>query len=356
MKSSNELRRRMKNAVSCSVLLLLLLMSLLSSGQTLGGKAVFNFAQQPNTAQLSALGGINVSNISADVGVAFHNPALLREKMSGDINASFNSFFAGIKNYSLSSAYTSEKSATNFAFGVNYFNYGNIAQTDASGNVLGSFHPSEFVLQVQASKQYKNYWYYGATLKFLNAQYGQYASNAIAVDVGVSFYDSTKGLQASVVAKNMGSQLKTFAANTLKEELPFDLQAGITKRLANAPFQFSLTAHHLHRFNIRYSDSSFLLAEGVDDFRGKKFTFDKIVSHLVFSTQVYLKDKVELTGGYNFLRRKDLNVLSSANGLNGLTLGAALLLRNLQIRYATGFYQQNLFNQFSVNFNWQKDK
>jgi hypothetical protein len=57
--------------------------------------------------------------------------------------------------------------------------------------------------------------------------------------------------------------------------------------------------------------------------------------------------------GYNFLRRKDLNVLNAANGLNGFTIGGGLLLKYLQVRYATGFYQQKMFNQLGVNFSWK---
>ncbi len=68
--------------------------------QTLGGNAVFNFLSQPNTAQLSALGGVNISSIGNDVGMSFQNPSLLRDGMHQQINTSFNSFLAGIRNYS----------------------------------------------------------------------------------------------------------------------------------------------------------------------------------------------------------------------------------------------------------------
>jgi hypothetical protein len=331
-------------------LLILIFLFVKASAQTLGGNAIFNFIKQPNTAQLSALGGVNISNISNDVGMTFHNPALLRDEMHGQINTSFNAFVAGIKNYSLTSAFHSIKHKTNFSFGLNYFNYGNIAQTDASGNELGTFRPNDYVLQVSGSRQHKENWFYGATIKFINSQYSQYKSNGVAMDVGIAYLDTAKQLQASVVVKNIGTQLKTYDGSSRKEELSFDLRAGISKRLAKAPFQFSLTAHNLHRFNINYNDTAFLAEEGDEGFRDKKFSIAKIVSHLVISTQAYIGDKVEVTAGYNFLRRKDLNVFNATNGLNGFTIGGGLLLKNLQVRYATGFYQQNIFNQFSVNF------
>jgi hypothetical protein len=320
--------------------------------QTLGGNAVFNFLKQPNSPQLSALGGINISNITNDVSFTFHNPSLLRKEMHEQVNASFNSFLAGIKNYSLTTAYVAEKIETNFAFGVNYFNYGNLSQTDAAGNELGTFHPNDYVVQVAVSKKYKDKWFYGTTFKFINSSYGTYKSNGIGADIGLTYYDTSNLLQASVVVKNIGTQLKTYDGST-KEELPFDVEAGITKRLQKAPIQFSLTAHNLHRFNTYYNDTAFLVSQGQDDFRGKNLTLDKIVSHLVLGAQFFIRDKVEVSTGYNFLRRKDLNVINAANGLNGLTIGGGLLLKYLQVRYATGFYQQKMFNQFGANFSWK---
>ncbi len=320
--------------------------------QTLGGNAVFNFLSQPNTAQLSALGGVNISTIGNDVGMSFHNPALLRDGMHQQVNTSFNSFLAGIRNYSLTTAWHLEPSQTNIAIGANYFDYGNLTQTDASGNVLGSFRPVDYVVQVAASREYHERFHYGITMKYINSSYGQYRSSGLAFDVGLSYYDSVNHFQVSVVVKNMGTQLKTYDGSNSKEELPFDLQAGITKRLENAPFQFSLTAHHLQKFNIYYNDTTFRASEGENGYNSNS-TLQKIFSHIVLSAQIFLSEKLELTTGFNFQRRQDLNAYNVTSGLNGFSFGAGLMLKKLHIRYATGFYQSNLFQQLSLNFNWK---
>ncbi len=331
----------------------LLLMFFPLAAQTLGGNAVFNFLKQPNAAQLSALGGVNVSNITSDISLAFHNPSLLRSSHHAEVNNSINLMVGGIRNYSLTSGWFAERQKTTVALGVSYFDYGRLPQTDAAGNELGNFKPNDFVVQIMSSRRHKAYWHYGATLKFIQSSYGSYRSNGIAADIGLTFSDTTKGMHAAVVVKNIGTQLRTYNGSNQKEELPFDLQAGITKRFKNAPVQFSLTAHNLHRLNVFYNDTSFLASEGADDFKGKNFTMEKVLTHLVFASQFYVKDKLEFTLGYNFLRRNDLNVYNTANGLNGLSMGGGLLLRDLQVRYATGFYQQNMFNQLSINFSWK---
>src|SRR5689334_14950023 len=89
--------------------------------QTIGGNTVYNFLNLSNTPQLTGLGGVNISNISNDVGMSFNNPALLRESMHTQADFVFNSFYAGIKNYHLLAALRSERLETNFSWGVNYF-------------------------------------------------------------------------------------------------------------------------------------------------------------------------------------------------------------------------------------------
>ncbi len=315
--------------------------------QTIGGATVFNFLHQPNTATLSALGGVNISSINNSVGLAFNNPALLRSSTEKKYEASFNNYFAGIKNYSFTASQHFETSATTASAGINYFNYGNITQTDAAGNILGTVNLNDFVLQIQTSKQYKDNWFYGATAKFISSNYGTYKSNGIAVDVGLCYYDSTKKMQVGFVIKNIGSQLKTYVSNVAKTELPFDVELGITKRLQKAPFQFSLTAHHLQALSILYNDTTFNANEGYN----QDVSFlKKIFSHFIVASEIFIGDKIKATISYNFLRRDDLYIYQSANGLSGFNVGLSILLKKLHFHYATGFYQQNMYHQVSIGF------
>ena len=332
----------------------LLIFSTCSSAQTLGGNSVFNFLKLPNTPQLTALGSVNVSQISNDAGLAFNNPALLRPSMHTQMNAVFNSFYNDINSYHLSLGYHREKIKTSFLWGLNYLDYGTVPQTDPSGNSMGYFRPTDWVMQLSASRSYLTKWNYGVTFKFINSDYGQYSSNGIAVDVGVLYHDSSRYFSASLLAKNMGTQLKKYDG-TDPDDLPFDLQFGVTKRLENSPFSFSFTAHHLHQFDIRYSDAGFNSDNGLENDSTKKFTLDKLFRHFVFASTIYLGDKVEVTAGYNYLRRKELNMENSANGLTGFSLGVALVLNKLQIRYARSHYQNNsAYNQFGINMTLNK--
>lgn len=333
-------------------LILLILTVFLNTGvfsQTLGGNSVFNFLKLSNTPQLSALGGVNVSSMSNDIGMSFNNPAQLKPSMHSQMNAVFNSFYGGIKVYHLSLGYRNEKLNTNFSWGLNYFGYGNTPQTDASGNELGDFRPVDWVMQLSASRKYLEKWSYGLTIKFINSNYGQFRSSGIAADVGLLFHDTASLFSASIVAKNMGTQLKRYNGSSA-DDLPFDLQVGFTQRLAKAPFGFSLTAQRIHQFDILYNDTLFNNENGFENASQKKFAIDKLIDHLIIGTTIYVGDRLEIQAGYNFLRRKELNIGGLSNGLNGFSIGAGALFGKLQVRYARAYYQSNTaYNQFGLN-------
>ena len=169
------------------------------------------------------------------------------------------------------------------------------------------------------------------------------------MDMGVLYQDSLKLCSASLLAKNLGVQLKKYNGTT-PDDLPFDLQIGLTKRLRSAPFSFSITAQRLHQFDIRYNDTTFNNENGFANGSTKIFSFDKLLNHFVLASTIYLGDRVDLIVGYNFLRRNELSIGNGGNGLTGFSLGAGVLLGKLQIRYARAYYQNSsAYNQLGLN-------
>jgi hypothetical protein len=51
----------------------------------------------------------------------------------------------------------------------------------------------------------------------------------MGVDLGINYYDPDNEWSLSLVAKNLGGQLKAY--NDEFEKMPFDLQAGLSKKL-----------------------------------------------------------------------------------------------------------------------------
>jgi hypothetical protein len=329
----------------------LLLGSLPVCAQTLGGETVFNFLSEANGPQLSALGGVNVSNISDDLSMAFMQPALLRDSMNWQMVANFNSQYAGVDNYNWMLAHHVPGMNLNFSLGAVFIDYGEITQTDPSGNILGEFRPHDYAIQGTVAGRYLDRWYYGFTMKYIGSDLGQYRSNGLAGDVGLNYEIPGRGWQFGLVAANMGAQLKAYDGVN-REEIPFDLRAGVSKRLLNAPFQFSLTCDHIHEWNLTYSDSAYNAAVGASQSEGFAH---HLLEHMIFATQLYATKYIEVSLGYSYLLREELSLPGVGNGFTGVSFGVGVLLPQFSFRYARTGYQNNTgYNQIGIDLPFGK--
>ncbi|HEY0608826.1 MAG TPA: type IX secretion system protein PorQ [Chitinophaga sp.] len=324
--------------------------------QVLGGKSVFPFLDLPAAPQLTALGGISVSQQTEDLSLATVSPALLRPSMHGHLQANYTSYLADVRYGHVMFGYHAESLQTTFAGSVQYVNYGSMAQTDAAGNVQGTFAPRDIAWQLTASRRYLERWFYGVSVKFIHSRYQQYSSTGIAADFGLAYQDTARQLQIGLAARNMGAQLRTYVTGN-QEPLPFDLQIGISKRLQHLPLQLSATIHHLYQFDIRYADPALedgtVISDG-DTTRAGGKTFDKLFRHFVLAAQWQVGRYVELTVAYNHLRRQEL-AWSGQQGLSGFSAGVGVITRKLQLRYARSWYQRAAaFNQLGINLPLQQ--
>lgn len=317
------------------------------AGQAIGGNAVFNFITLSPSAKTSALGGVNISHLDADLGMAVYQPALLNKDMDGQIHLSVKPFLASINQYNFNAAHYLNSARTTIGWGVQYMDYGTIPMTDIAGNELGSFRPNEYALQISAASTYQNNIKIGASLKFVQSKYGIYHSNGIAADVGMVYSPYSGLTQWALLVNNIGVQLSKF---NQKENLPFNITAGMTKKLAGSPFQFSLTAQRLSIWDNTYNDPLYNNLEGLN----APNKYQNIFNHLVIATEINLGPSVNIDLGYNFLRRFDLNVQNQKNNLNGFSAGCSFKVNNLQMQYANAFFQNNLNHHFTIIYQIKK--
>jgi hypothetical protein len=335
-------KRRQRNLLTYGLGFICLILSANPiTGQSVGGNAVFNFISLSPSAKTTALGGINISHLEGDLGMAFTQPAFLNSEMDGQLHLSIKPYLASINQYNFTGAQYVNKYKTSVGWGIQYMDYGTIPMTDISGNELGSIRPNEYAIQISASHTYQSNFNVGASVKFLQSSYGIYHSNGIAADLGILYTPYSGLTQWALLVNNVGIQLTKF---NQKENLPFNITAGVSKKLAAAPFQFSLTAQRLTVWDNTYNDTSFNSIEGLSS----PNKYQNIFNHLIFATEVYLGPSVNLTMGYNFLRRFDLNVQNQKNSLNGFSAGCSFLVNNVQVQYANAFFQNNLNHHFTI--------
>jgi hypothetical protein len=310
--------------------------------QSTSGNAVYQFLKLPYSAKATSLGGLNISAIGNDLGLAMTQPALLTTNLDGELQVSVKPYFAGIQQYDLNGA-NKIKSDWVVGWGVHFMDYGSIAQTDNVGNEFGSVNPNEYSIQVGIAKTYLDNFYFGTQIKFIQSNYGQYRSNGIAMDVGVRYLSPNSLSQWSILLKNVGTQLKYFQ---VKEELPLNLILGWSKKLANAPLQLSVTAERLSVWNDNYYDLDFYNSEGYK----KPGSLQNLFNHLVLGSQLYFGQSFELDLGYHFARRFELNLPNQPNSLNGLSAGFGFPYKRVQFQYGTGFFQKNSYHHFTLQY------
>ena len=316
-------------------------------GQSIGSNTVFNFINLSPSAKTTALGGMNISQLEGDLGMSVNQPAFLNKEMDRQLHLSIKPYLASINQYNFNGANYIRTANTTIGWGVQYMDYGTIPMTDIAGNELGSFRPNEYSFQLSAATTYKTNFQVGATLKYIQSKYGIYHSNALATDVGIIYTPYSGLTQWALLVNNVGVQITPF---NKKENLPFNITAGFSKRLASAPFQFSLTAQRLTKWDITYNDTLYNNIEGVNSASKNQNLFN----HLIFGTEIYLGSAVSIQMGYNFLRRYDLNLQNQKNSLNGFSAGCSFLINNLQVQYASAFFQNNLNHHFTILYQLNK--
>ncbi|MBJ6116998.1 type IX secretion system protein PorQ [Pontibacter sp. BT310] len=320
---------------SQAALLLCLLLSFPLAAQV-GGQRGFTHLELPTSGKQAALGTINVSSFGHDVNMVNANPALLNAEMDRQLSLSYVGFLADIKQSNIAYAFNHEKLGR-WAATINYLNYGDFVQRDATGMEEGSFTVNDYTLSLTHASQAEAFTI-GATAKFAVSSIAGNKAVGLLADVGGLFKHPERDLTIGLAFKNIGYQVKRFEDGE-RQAMPFDAQLGASYKPEHMPVRLSVTAHHLYQFDVVYLDPNTkgrLDANG-NEIKEEKTTGDKIARHFVVGTEFIFSKNFQLRAGYNHLRRKELRLQNKAGGA-GFSLGAMLRVRAFELNYSSAFY------------------
>lgn len=319
----------------------------------IGGENAFAFLDFNTSARTIAMGGESIAIFDNDVDMAANNPSLLNIKMDNQISFSFVDYFSDINAVSVNYARESKKLGMIF-FGAKALNYGGFTKTDETGLVLGEFTANEQLLTAGISKRLNDKIIIGVNLNFINSNLENYSSFSLASNLGLTYYNKERKLCVSVLAKDFGRQLKSYANE--KEMLPFQLQMGVSKMLAHLPFRFSIVAHHLNKFDI---SNHYLEPLITDPISGEKVeneeTFGKkVLRHFIVGGELNPFEKsLFIRGGFNFQRRQDMMV-PTRPAMVGFSWGLGFKISKFHLNYSRATYHlagaTNIFS-FSTNLS-----
>ena len=164
---------------------------------------------------------------------------------------------------------------------IQFFGYGSMKETDAAGNITGSFSPIDLTFSGGYTHDLTDCLRGGFAVKVAYSSYSQFSAVAIAADLGLNYYDADRDLSLSVVAANLGGQVKRF--NDTHERLPIDLRLGWAKSFGSFPVRFSITAYDLTRWKVPYYDNG----DGTTAAVLKDSFGSNLMRHLVFRSRFH---------------------------------------------------------------------
>ncbi len=275
----------------------------------------YNFLRLPVSAHAAALGGENISLIEDDEALIFHNPALLSSVSDKTITLSYMNYMQGVNAATASFNWIVREKAS-WAVSAQYVDYGKMKETDENNVQTGEFSAKDIAVAGYFSYMLGKNFVGGITAKFVNSYIGSYSSIAMAVDLGVNYYDPDHEWSLSAVAKNLGGQLKAY--NEEYERMPLDLQLGVSKRFTNMPFRLSVTMVGLNDWDVSFKE------------------------HFVGAIDILLSSSIWVGAGYNFRRATEMKIENSDNSSSshgaGLSFGAGLNLERFHLNLAYGKY------------------
>lgn len=294
------------------------------------GSTSYDFLNIPTSSHAYALGGSGIAIIDDDVSLADRNPALIGPEIDKQFSVGYMLYmgsgnFASLR-YGMAAG---ERGA--WAAGIRYLNYGNMDRYDQGGVSGGKFAPSDLVFEGTYSHDLSDRWRGGINLNLIYSHYDIYSAFAVAVDLGVNYYDDEHDLSFSAVLKNAGGQVKRF--HEAYNRLPIDVQLGYMQGLGGSAFSIAITATHLTRWNLPYY--SHPKNEEGDGSVLKSNFFSNFFRHLTFGLQYQPTEKFYGALSYDYKTATDMSTYQR-NFLSGFSIGVGLRVRGFGFGVAYG--------------------
>ncbi|CAA0210606.1 type IX secretion system protein PorQ [Tenacibaculum maritimum] len=331
---------------------LILLFPHLLVAQT-GGEYIYQFLNTPTSARQTALGG-KVLTLTDDVNQPTWNPATINQNLSKQLSVNYVSYLGGINIGSASYAQKINRRLGTLQGNIKYINYGTLISANENGEETGNFNASDIAISIGYAKRInKSNFYLGANLKFVNSLIATYNSSGIAFDFSIFFYDKNKPYTATIVARNIGTQITSF--NGYNEKLPFEITMGYSYRLKNVPLKWYATIDNLQKWKVGVPNPSNQTSDLEGNTTTEKISFlNNLFRHIIIGAELFPESPVNLRIGYNFRRGKELE-LQNIRTFGGISFGFGLKMNSLKFNYAySKFHSASNVSTFSLQINLDK--
>ena len=311
----------------------------------------YNSLNLNNSSRVLSMGGDVISIVGNDVSLAFQAPSLLNKEMNRQMSFNFVDYVSDINFISFHYAQKISNNLMIFS-GLDAINYGEFIGSDATGNSTSLFTANQQIFTLGTAKQISDKFTVGTNIKLLNSQLESYHSLSLSSNVSTTYFNKENNLAATLLFKNMGKPIKSYTSNS--ENLPFEIQLGLSKSLQHLPFRYSLVLHHLNVYDISndYNLNTIYDLTSNTIIIKKETVAKKMLRHVILGGELNpFRKSLYLRAGFNFQRREDLK-LSSSFSMSGFSWGMGFSVRKIQINYSrSALHSSSVLNSFSLITN-----
>lgn len=310
-----------------------------------GGETTYRFLNLVASPRQAALGGKVLTNVDYDVTQAIFNPATINANMDNQFALNYSGYLGGISYGNAAYAYTFDSSSKTLHAGITYVNYGQFDGYDEAGNATGAFSGSETAISIGYATQIGiSDFHFGTNFKLITSQLERYNSLGFAVDFGVIYINKESGFNAALVARNLGSQITTYA--DFNERIPFEVAFGMSQTLENVPIRWHVTLENLQQWPIAKPNP----ARTTSDLSGNQTTEEvgflaQVVRHAILGAELFPEGGFNIRLGYNFRRGGELRIIDQRN-FSGLSAGIGIKINKMRFSYTHAKYT----NATNANF------
>lgn len=301
-----------------------------------GGESIYQFLNLSSSARQIALGG-EVLTLVDDVNQPIWNPAVINADLDNKISANYSSYLAGINIGSLSYAKLISRRFGTIHGSIKYLDYGTLIGADEQGNETGSFNANDIAISVGYALNLP--WtnmYFGTNLKLINSNISNFTSIGVVVDFGILYYSPYKPYSFTLVARNFGTQIKSF--NGTNENVPFKVALGASYKLEYVPLKWYATLDNLQQWDVSEPNPS----EQTTDLEGNVTTEEigfigNTLRHFIIGAELFPESAINIRVGYNFRRAAELQ-LQNVRTFGGVSFGFGIKMNKLKFNYAYSKY------------------
>jgi hypothetical protein len=162
------------------------------------------------------------------------------------------------------------------------------------------------------------------------------------------FKHPKQDLSYAITVRNIGFQLKNFTPFD-NPNLPLDVLMGVTFKPQYMPVRFSITAHHLYKYDITYLDKNIIKKDlSGNIIENKVNAIDIVARHFVIGTELLLSKNFNILAGYNHLRNRELSQ-QNIGGFSGFSVGFLMKTKLLNFSYSyAGYNAAGNLNSFGL--------